>query len=252
MLTVQRKDHLRALLATDRRVVAKEAAAQLGVSEDSIRRDLREMAEAGECLRVYGGAVPVPAEERPVRERAQVSTESKIRVARAAVALIRPASVIALDAGTTTLEMAGMLPHGAELTVITPSPAVALRAAERSEARVVLIGGEVSRHSMVAGGGLALEAIARVGVDTFFLGATGIDPEHGLTCGSLDDAATKRALASRSSQVLVVGSAEKIGAVHRHPVIGMDEVDGIVVDPDDRNPLLARLRTVSATTPGPA
>ncbi|GAT73887.1 DeoR/GlpR family DNA-binding transcription regulator [Microbacterium hydrocarbonoxydans] len=243
MLGAQRKDHLLAVLAAEGRVVAKTVAMELGVSEDSIRRDLRELADAGLCVRVYGGALPVPAAEAPVQQRLTVATDSKERVARAACALIRPASVIVLDAGTTTLAMARMLPHGADLTVITPSPAVALAAMEHSAARIILVGGELSRHSAVSGGALAQEAVARLGADAFFLGATGIDPEHGLTTGVLDDAVTKRALAARSAEVYALGSAEKIGAVSRFPVLPLEEISAVIVDPEDTNPLIALLPT---------
>lgn len=232
MLSAQRKEHLLGMLATDGRIVAKSVAAQLGVSEDSIRRDLRELADAGLCIRVYGGALPVPAADAPVEQRLSVASDSKERVARAAVSMIRPGATIILDAGTTALAMARMLPHGADLTVITPGPAVALAALEHSSARVLMVGGELSRHSAVVGGGLALEAVARLAADTFFLGVTGIHSEHGLTTGELDDAVTKRALAARSADVFALGSAEKIGAVSRFPVLGLDEISGVIVDPE--------------------
>lgn len=241
MLNAERKEHLRAVLRSDGRIVAKEVAEHLGVSEDSIRRDLRELADAGELLRVYGGAVPIPPADRPVAQRAALATESKQRVARAAVDLITPSSTIVLDAGTTTLEMARLLPRGVDLRVITPSPAVALAVAEHSDARVVMIGGELSRHSLVAGGALAMEAVQHLAADLFFLGVTGVDPERGLTTGELDDAVTKRAIASRCTETYVLASEEKIGAVSQFPVLDREAVAGVVVDPLDRNPLIARL-----------
>ncbi|WP_217182643.1 DeoR/GlpR family DNA-binding transcription regulator [Streptomyces sp. AC495_CC817] len=235
MLSVQRKERLLEMLATEGRVVAKEAAVELAVSEDSIRRDLRELADAGLCIRVYGGAVPVPEADAPEHARRSIATDSKQRIARAAVSLISAGSTIVLDAGTTTLAMAKMLPHGADLTVITPSPAVALAALEHSRARVLLVGGELSRHSAVTGGALALEAISHLGADAFFLGVTGIDPVHGLTTGELDDAVTKRALAARSTDTYVLASAEKVGAVSRFPVLDLAAVAGVVFDPDDES-----------------
>lgn len=241
MLSAQRKEHLLALLEAEGRVVAKTVASDLGISEDSIRRDLRELADEGRCIRVYGGALPVPAADAPVAQRLSIATDSKERVARAALALIRPASTIILDAGTTTFAMARMLPG--DVTVLTPSPAVALAAMESSRARVIMIGGELSRHSAVVGGALAQEAIARLAADVFFLGATGIHPVHGLTTGELDDAVTKRALAARSADTFVLGSAEKIGAVSRFPVLSLDEITGVVTDPEDDDPLIAQLRT---------
>jgi DeoR/GlpR family transcriptional regulator of sugar metabolism len=246
MLSAQRKTHLLDLLARDGRVVAKSVADDLGISEDSIRRDLRELADEGRLIRVYGGALPVPPADRPVTERDELATDSKQRVARAAVDGIRPGSTIVLDAGTTTLAMARLLPRGDGLTVITPSPAVALAVAEHSDARVVMIGGELSRHSMVAGGSLAMEAMRHLAADTFYLGATGVHPEHGLTTGELDDAVTKRALADRCAETIVLASEEKIGAVSRFPVLPLDSVSAIITDPDDANPLLPLLHEAVA------
>lgn len=74
-------------------------------------------------------------------------------------------------------------------------------------------------------------------------GRAGVHPDHGLTTGELDDAVTKRSLAARSADTFVLASAEKIGAVSRFPVLGLDEVTGIVVDPEDANPLIAQLPT---------
>lgn len=232
MLSAQRRTHLLDLLERDGRIVAKEAAAALGVSEDSIRRDLRDLADTGQCIRVYGGALPVPAADRPFAERLSLETDSKERVARVAAARILPGSTVIIDAGTTALALARLLPDDPTLTVITPSPAVALAVAEHSPARVIMVGGELGRHSMVANGALATEAIRRLSADACFLGVTGVHPDHGLTTGELDDAATKRALAERSTEVYVLASEEKIGAVSRYPVLDLDEVTEVIVDPE--------------------
>lgn len=241
MLGAQRKTHLLEILDRDGRVVAKDVATALGVSEDSIRRDLRVLADAGELVRVYGGALPIPPADRPVSQRHSIATESKERVAARAVDRIRPASTIVLDAGTTTLTMARILPLGTSLTVITPSPLVAVTVAEHSDAKVVMIGGELARYSMVASGSLAIETVQHLAADAFFMGVTGVDPARGLTTGNLDDAVTKRAIAARCSQTFVLASEEKIGATSHFPVLDFDAVTEIIVDPLDRNPLARRL-----------
>jgi DeoR/GlpR family transcriptional regulator of sugar metabolism len=134
--------------------------------------------------------------------------------------------------------------------VITPSPVVAIAVTDHSDARVVMIGGEIDRYSMVAGGPLAMEAIHHLAADIFFLGATGIDPSWGLTTGNLDDAVTKRAIASRCGKTFVLGSEEKIGAVSKFPVIDFEDIAGVIVDPLDRNPLIAQLPTSVAHEDG--
>lgn len=242
MLGAQRKAFLLEILERDGRIVAKGVAAELGISEDSIRRDLRELAEAGALIRVYGGALPVPPADRPVQERHALASDSKNRVAAAAIEKIHPGMTIGLDAGTTALALARMLPSDPSLTVVTPSPHVAIAVAEHSDARVIMIGGELARFSMVASGALAMEAVRHLRLDAFFLGVTGIDPVSGLTTGHLDDAITKRAIAERSDETFVLGSEEKVGAVSRYPVIGLDEATDVIFDPLDDRALVVEIR----------
>lgn len=237
MLADQRKAHLLELLDRDGQVVAKDVAAELGISEDSIRRDLRELADAGLARRVYGGALRVGAEPRFAD---RVATPAKARVAGAALALVEPGMTVALDGGTTSLELARRLPSGTGLTIATPSPHVAIAAAEASDARVLLLGGELGRHSMVSGGALALEAIGRLGADRFLLGASGVDAD-GTTTDDPDDAAVKRALAAASRDTHLLASTEKLGARSRHPVLPLDALAGVVVAPADRDAARALL-----------
>src|SRR5919112_687157 len=103
MLAAQRRDLLLERLRADGQVIAKQLAAELGISEDSIRRDLRDLAAAGLCQRVYGGALPVSPAIADYATRQAVETESKRRVAAAAAGLVTPGSTVILDGGTTTL-----------------------------------------------------------------------------------------------------------------------------------------------------
>ncbi len=232
MLAEQRKAHLLELLARDGRIVAKDVAVELGISEDSVRRDLRELADAGLARRVYGGALPLAADEPHFADRTE--DPAKERVAEAALALLEPGMTIALDGGTTSLALARRIPSGTGLTIATPSPHVAVRVAEHSDAEVVLLGGRLGRHSMTSGGALALEAIARIGADRFLLGASGVHPEFGVTTDDPDDAAVKRALARVSRETHLLAHGEKLGARARHPVLALDELASVVVPPAER------------------
>ncbi|MWB99614.1 DeoR/GlpR family DNA-binding transcription regulator [Agromyces seonyuensis] len=230
MLAAQRRAHLLDVLARDGRIVAKTVADDLGISEDSIRRDLRELADDGLVQRVYGGALPVSPAVAPFAERQDVAGGSKSRVARAALRLIRPGSVVILDGGTTAAALARMLPDDLAFTAITHSPTTALALAAKPAVEIELVGGRLSRHSMVGGGATAIEAIGRLGADLFLLGVTGVHPDAGLTTGELEDAAVKRALAARAEATWVLASEEKLGAASRCPVLGFEEIDGIVAD----------------------
>ncbi|GAB1514744.1 DeoR/GlpR family DNA-binding transcription regulator [Actinophytocola sp. KF-1] len=232
MLAAERRDLLLARLRTDGKVIAKELAAELGLSEDSVRRDLRELAAAGLCQRVYGGALPVSPAVADYATRTAVSLDSKDRVARRAAELVRPGSTVILDGGTTALAVTRALPADLAATVVTHSPTVAAALVEHPTVEVFLIGGRLFKHSAVTSGAAAAEAAERVQADLFLLGVTGVHPEAGLTTADADEAAMKRLLARRAADTYVLASEEKIGAASPFEVLPWDAVAGVITDAD--------------------
>jgi len=243
MLAAARKDLLLERLQRDGRIVAKEIAAELGLSEDSIRRDLRELDTAGLAVRVYGGALPASPAVGDYATRAAVAPESKRRVAAAAVALIEPGATVILDGGTTTLAMVRALPATFPCTVITHSPTIAAALLDHA-ADVFLIGGHLFKHSGVASGAAAAEAANRISADVFFMGVTGVHATAGLTTGDADEAAMKRTLGSRAADTYVLASDEKIGAASRYNVLPFDAVTGIIIDRAEGDPAVRELAEV--------
>ena len=194
MLRAQRQEWLVDRLRRDGRLVARDLATELAVSEDSVRRDLRELAAAGLCQRVYGGALPVSPAIADYSTRQDVAIASKEQVAAAAAALVRPGSVAIIDGGTTALAVVAALAPDLEATVVTHSPTVAAALADHPGVEVQILGGRLFRHSMVACGAAAVEAAQGVSADVFLLGVTGVHHEAGLTTGDAEEAAMKRAL----------------------------------------------------------
>lgn len=232
MLAAQRRDLLLDRLRADGRVVAKDLAVELGISEDSIRRDLRELAAAGLCQRVYGGALPASPAVVDYAARQHVEPAGKERVARAAVGLIRPGSTVILDGGTTALAVARALPPDLRATIVTHSPTVAAALVDHPTVDVYVLGGRLFKHSAVTCGAAAAEAAQQVSADVFLLGVTGVHHEAGLTTGDADEAAMKRALAARAGDTYVLASSEKVGAASAFVVLGLDAVAGVVTDAD--------------------
>src|ERR1700728_3403779 len=113
------------------RVVAAELAAAFAISEDSIRRDLRELAARGLCRRVYGGALPVGPDLPPVSLRRGLQVEAKLRLAHQAASLVRAGQTILIDAGSTNSAIADALPDRMDLTVVTTAPDIAQRLMDR-------------------------------------------------------------------------------------------------------------------------
>ncbi|MBA8924957.1 DeoR/GlpR family transcriptional regulator of sugar metabolism [Kutzneria viridogrisea] len=225
----------------DGRIIAKDLAAELGLSEDSIRRDLRELAAAGLCQRVYGGALPVSPAIADHATRTEVEVPAKQRVAARAAALIEPGCTVVLDGGTTALAVARQVPIDHPATVVTHSPTVAVAFVDHPRIEVFLLGGRLFKHSLVTCGAAAVEAAQGLNADLFLLGVTGVHPEAGLTTGDADEAAMKRALARHAADTYVLASAEKIGAASRFSVLPVTEVAGVITDVGPQDPTVRRL-----------
>jgi len=245
MLAAARKDLLLDRLRRDGRIVAKEIAAELGLSEDSIRRDLRDLDAAGLAVRVYGGALPASPAVVDYAARTSVAPDSKRRVAAAAATLIQPGCTAILDGGTTSLAVVAALPLSQPGTIITHSPTIAAALLDHA-VDVFLIGGQLFKHSAVACGAAAVEAATRISADLFLLGVTGIHPAAGLTTGDADEAAMKRTLASRAADTYVLGSDEKIGTASRYGVLALDEVTAIIADVPGTDPTARELTDAGA------
>ena len=241
MLAAERREYLLGVLAEEGKIVAKELAARLGLSDDSVRRDLRELAAEGLCQRVYGGALPASPALADYAARKTVAPASKHQVAAAAARLIRPGSTVILDGGTTTLAVVEALPADLSCTVITHSPTIAAALIEHAAAEVFLLGGKIFKHSAVACGSAAVEAAQRISADLCLLGVTGVHPEAGLTTGDPDEAAMKRALASRAADTYILASSEKIGAASRYRVLPWEEISGLITDAPRTHPVVAHL-----------
>jgi DeoR/GlpR family transcriptional regulator of sugar metabolism len=95
---------------------------------------------------------------------------------------------------------------------------------------VILIGGRLFKHSVVAVGAVAIEAIGQIKADVFFMGVTGVHPQTGLTTGDFEEAAMKRALSHASAETVVLASAEKLNAASAYRVVGLHEVTGIITE----------------------
>ncbi|MFE6172833.1 DeoR/GlpR family DNA-binding transcription regulator [Streptomyces sp. NPDC056464] len=241
MLAAERRDHLLGLLAREGKIVAKEVAAGLGISEDSVRRDLRDLAAEGLCQRVYGGALPASPAIADLAARGTLTPDGKRQVAAVAAALVRPGSALILDGGTTALAVAQALAPELACTVITHSPVIAAALLDHPQAEVFLLGGRLFKHSAVTCGAAAVEAAQNVSADLCLLGVTGVHPQAGLTTGDAEEAAMKRALAARAADTCILASSEKIGTASRFRVLAWEDISALITDADPGHPVLEKL-----------
>ncbi len=229
MLTTQRKKLLLARLAAEGQLVAKALALEFETSEDTIRRDLRELAAEGKLQRVHGGALPASVAMGDLAVREQVSVADKLALGRFGASLIRPGQVVILDGGTTALQVARHLAPGLRATLVTHSPPVAVALAQHPGIEILVLGGKLFRHSMVNVGADVIDAASRLRADLFFLGVTGVHPDAGLSTGDAEEAAVKRALHARAAETVVLASPEKLMAASPFVVAPLAEASLVVV-----------------------
>lgn len=230
MLTSQRKQLILKKLEAEGQVQSTALSLFFSVSEDTIRRDLRELAAEGRLQRVHGGALPASSAIAPFAERQSVKMDAKKRVARRGAQLISPGQVVIIDGGTTTSELITFLPPDLRITVVTHSPGIALGLVDHPCIEVILIGGRLYKHSIVTVGAATIEGINNIHADLFFMGVTGVHPEAGLTTGDYEEACIKRAFSGRAAETVVLASPEKINTASAFVIGDLSLVNTLVVE----------------------
>jgi DeoR/GlpR family transcriptional regulator of sugar metabolism len=242
LMVQERQAEILRLLKQDGRVLSASLAAEFRISEDTIRRDLRDMANAGLCERVYGGALPVSRGATTLSQRMGMASERKKTLAATASTLIPPRCTVYFDAGSTNLAIAEAVHEDLVVTAVTNSPAIALVLTEKPLVEVILIGGSLDRVVGGAVGARAIEAMSVIRPDICFVGTCGIDVDGGLSAFRLEDAAFKQYIAARSRRVIVAATREKFDAAAPYAVAAAGQYHCLVTEPGVDPHRLAPLR----------
>lgn len=236
----RREEILRRILETGY-VSVPELSGELAVSERTVRRDLQKLADLGLADLVYGGALaPGGVTPRsPFGARSQVRSAEKRAIAALALRFVEPGATIGLDAGTTTVELARLLPPG--VTVVTHSLPAMSTLGER--AGLIGLGGFLHPPTQAFTGPDTVSAIGRLRVRTFFLAASGLGP-HGAYCGTPLDAEAKQAFLTIADRVVLLADSTKLRQTAPVPICGYARVDALVTDEEiaetDRTALSAK------------
>ncbi|KQS76173.1 DeoR family transcriptional regulator [Rhizobium sp. Leaf384] len=246
LLTRERQEAIRSELRQSGRVLAGDLARHFKVSEDTIRRDLRDMAAAGLCERVYGGALALPSEQ-PFSVRTGISRGRKQALAAAAVTRLTDGMTVFVDAGSTNLAIVKALPPGLCLTLATNMPAIAAAALDHGRIEVITIGGRIDRHVGAAIGTQAERDLKMLRPDLCILGACGIDAGSGLTGLIYDDVVFKTIAAAHASAVLVACTTDKLGLVHPFVIAALDARMTLTLEADAPDTLTTALQATGAS-----
>jgi DeoR/GlpR family transcriptional regulator of sugar metabolism len=205
-----------------------DLAESFGVSEMTVRRDLRTLAHQGKLERVRGGAVKASSEP-PFEEIAVERLEAKDRIGAAAAALVEDGQTVMIDIGTTTLQAARHL-HGRDITVVTTSLAVYEELVPDPAIELLLPGGLVRRNYRSLVGVIAEDSLRKLKADVLFLGTSAVDAELGVWDSTMVEVPIKRAMIEAAATVALLADGAKFSMAGLVWVTDARSIDTIVTD----------------------
>lgn len=246
MPTQPRHDQVLALLARSGEMSVEALARELGVSRETVRRDLAHLGAAGRLRRFHGGARPIAAapslleKEWPFAQRMAQNAAAKRRIAAAASRLFRPEDSLFVDTGSTTIAFAEALVAIPALVTITNGPRIAATLASNSSHKVFLIGGAYGPDAGESLGPLALEQIGKFRARHAVLTIGAIDP----TCVmdfDLQEAEVAKAMIERADRVTVLADSSKFDRRAVFEVAALGRIHTLVTDAAPSEPMARAL-----------
>jgi len=230
MLKEERQQKILQILNDELKVIASDLSKRLSVSEDTIRRDLKELDTQGLVKRVHSGALRVGPPVVDFSTRQSISNEVKINLALKAVDFIKDNMVLLIDGGTTNLHLVNHLPLSLKATVITNSPPIAMALSNHNHVEVNMIGGTLFKESMVNLGIDTVETLNMIRADLYIMGIYNIDPHIGISIPSISEALVKRKMVSVSTEVLAMVTSDKLDTVSNHIVCPSDSLTYLITE----------------------
>ncbi len=232
MIPLERRRRILETARRDGTVRTVDLARDFAVAEETIRRDLDLLARHGHLRRTHGGAADASAPlgelshaEREVRQLAE-----KRAIAKAAAAFVGEGETILLDASSTALELAGCLPRGVPLRVVTYSLAVVERLAASDDVELIQLGGSYDRRGRRFAGLLTETALRSLRIDRFFFSGGGFHPALGVGDPNAEQARLKALMLAQAGWNCALLDHTKLGAATDHFFAGPDGIDLVVID----------------------
>lgn len=236
MLKEERQAYIVHQINLHNKVLSSDLSIQLNVSEDTIRRDLNELAENGQVIKVYGGALS-KSFQFPFQEGNVYAKEGKKEIASKALSLISNGMTVLIGGGTTMIELARLIPNDLQCTFFTISPLVALELAEKDNIDVFLLGGKLSRNTNIVTGSQVINELADIRVDLCLLGTNSLSIEEGITDSDWEVVQIKRAMIKCSKSLAILSIAEKLNSNQKMRVMPLKDVTYLITDlnPNDKS-----------------
>lgn len=234
MLPVERHDAIVSAVNAAPAVSTDELMRRLGVSAETIRRDLALLEGRGVLRRVHGGAARVDrrTEEPSYSDRAMINHVAKAQMARLAAGLLENGQTVVIDIGTSAVAVARAVPGGFRGTVVTPSLPVALELADRPGIELLVAGGRLRPGDLACANAYTKAMFTDVYADIAFLGSGGVEAEAGLTDFHLDEIDIRRTIIANSARSYILADSTKLGRIATYRVCALDAVTGLITDGD--------------------
>ena len=223
-------------LREDSSVTVSQLKDMFGVSEVTIRKDLRILQDRKLLIRVHGGALMESStnqkepDEHNFSFKQMVNSREKQAIGRAAAAHIKEGDTILIDSGTTTLEVVRNLHNFNDLTIVTTSVNAMMEAVKYRRFKVMMLGGLLRETSLSVVGPLAESNLKLFYCDKLFLGVDSFSVESGLSTPNVEEASTNQVMISRAAEVIAVFDSSKVGKRALAFIASVDKLNTIITD----------------------
>ncbi|PYF75611.1 DeoR/GlpR family DNA-binding transcription regulator [Pedobacter nutrimenti] len=231
MLKKERHDLIMRQINLHNRVLTSDLVQLLNVSEDTIRRDLQELADNNQLIKVHGGALST-SYQSSFNDQNVYARDAKICIAKKTIPLIKDGMVILTGGGTTIIELVKQLPENLQATFFTISPFVAIELAKYAKIEVILIGGLFSKNSQVTYGGHVITQLSEINADLCLLGTSAMHPVNGLTDTDWEINQLKKTMLNSCKFAAVLCISEKLNTTQRLKVAPLENIHYLVTELD--------------------
>ena len=237
MLKKERQEFILHQLNLHNKILCADLSNKMGVSDDTIRRDLQELAQQDKLIKVHGGALSKSFHTAFDREMVY-NLEDKHIIAQKAAALVQSGMYILTSGGTSILEFAKSLDPNLNATFFTCSLNAAIEFAHHPSIEVVMIGDKVSKDSMLTTGASAVQTIESIQADLCIMGINSLDTQFGLSENDWEVVQIKKAMIKASKKTICIGISEKLNSQQKIKVANLDEIDILITELDPNDPKL--------------
>ncbi len=229
MFKQERQTKILQIVQAEGKAEAKALSGRLRVSEDTIRRDLREMDKKGWIQRVHGGAFPIHSGPLTFSDRDEEVPEEKVILAKKGAEFINDGQFIILDGSTTNLQLINRLPKNLRATIITNSIVNSLKLSVFPNIEVITLGGRLFKDSLVNVGGAVIDALRTVKADLCFLGVYSIHPDFGLSVPDYEESLVKKQMIRSANKTIALLTKNKLNTISRYSIEHINRLDYLIV-----------------------